>query len=164
MRHKHNSSRVLAEGFEQNVLCANIEVVRGLVKQEKVCRMQQHAEQRIPVPLAAREHADALEDIITRKEKTAEQVAQIRLARGGCNPTKIVENAGFLVEFFVLVLGEIIELHVVTKLVLARGERLDSGKEFNKRGLPCPIHSDQRNAIATLDHETCVSENFLLSV
>ena len=39
--------------------------------------MQQHPRQRIAIALAAREHADGLEDVVFGEQETAEQAAQL---------------------------------------------------------------------------------------
>ena len=50
---------VLHQGFEQDVFGAQVEVVGRLVEQQEIRGMQQHAQQRVAVALAAGEHADA---------------------------------------------------------------------------------------------------------
>src|SRR5215472_1303227 len=109
--------------------------------------MQQHAQQSIAVTFASGEHAYAFENIISGKQKTAEQVAQIGFARRWRYAAEIIENARLLVQLFVLVLRKIIALNVMPDVVLAACQRLDSGKQLDQRRLPCSIHADQGNAV-----------------
>ena len=61
---------------EQHVLGAHVEVVGGLVEQKKISRHHEHAGERVAVALAAREHADALENVVFGKQETAQNAAQ----------------------------------------------------------------------------------------
>ena len=90
--------------------------------------MQQHPQQRISVALTAGEYADTFEYFVSGEQEAAEQVAQIGFSRRGRNPADVVNHACVLVEFFVLVLREIIELNVVTELIFARGQWLGPGE------------------------------------
>src|SRR5437773_12321980 len=103
-------------------------MVCRFIKQQKVRRMQQHPQQRISVALTARKHADALKYFVSGEKEAAEQVAQIGFSRRGRDPADVVNHACVLVEFFVLVLREIVELNVVTELIFARGQWLGPGK------------------------------------
>ena len=89
--------------------------------------MQQHFEQRVTIALASGEDTDALEDIVAREKKTAEQAAQFGLR--GCTRklAEVVEDARFRIELFVLILREVVELHLVAELVFAGGQRLGVG-------------------------------------
>src|SRR5579871_654102 len=71
VRNEHHRSRVFHQRIQQNIFRAHVEVIRGLVKEEKIRRLQQQAEQGIAAALAAGEHADFLENIILRKEKAS---------------------------------------------------------------------------------------------
>src|SRR5207249_7738461 len=129
------------------------EVVGGLVEQQEIRGMQQHLEKRIAVALAAREYADALEDVVTREQKTAEQAAQLGLRGRWRHLSQVFQNAGFGVEFLVLVLREIVGLDVVAELEVSGREGLRASQQLDQCGLPCSIHADERNAVAALDHE-----------
>jgi len=118
---------VLHQGFEQDVFGAQVEVVGGLIEQQEVGGVQQHFEQRVAIALSAGEDADALKDIVAREKKTAEQAAQLGLRGGGREFAEVVEDASFRIEFFILVLREIVGLDVVAELVFAGGERLMIG-------------------------------------
>jgi hypothetical protein len=119
VRNEDDRARVLHQRFEQDIFGAQVEVVGGLVEQQEVGGMQQHFQQRVAIALASGEHADALEDIVSRKKKTAEQAAQLGLRRGGRKFAEIVENARFRIEFLVLVLREVVEMNFVAELVFA---------------------------------------------
>ena len=55
--------------------------------------MQQHAGQRVAVAFAAGKHADGLENIVFRKQETAQQAAQLRLCRARRYRRQIVQDA-----------------------------------------------------------------------
>src|SRR5260370_35728189 len=136
-------------------------MVGGLIEQQKVGGVPQHFEQRLAIALASGEDADALKNIVAREKKTTEQAAQLGL-RGRCREfSKVVEDASFRIEFFVLILREIVGLDVVAQLVFAGGERLLTGQQFNQSGLPSAVDSDQCDALAALDHEIHVLENLV---
>src|SRR5260370_3145488 len=137
-------------------------MVGGLIEQQKVGGVPQHFEQRLAIALASGEDADALKNVVARKKETAEQAAQLGL-RGGCREfSKVVEDASFRIEFFVLILREIVGLDVVAQLVFAGGERLLAGQQFNQSGLSCSVDSHQRDALTALDHEIYFLENLVL--
>src|SRR5581483_636604 len=81
VRNEDHRAGVLAERCEQHVFGAHIEVIGRLVKQEKIRRMQQHPQQGIAVALAAGEHADTLEHVVSGEQKTSQQTAQICFPR-----------------------------------------------------------------------------------
>ena len=64
VRDKHHRAGVLAQRFEQHVFGAHVQVVGGLIEEQEIRRTQQHARQGIAIALAARKHADALEDLV----------------------------------------------------------------------------------------------------
>lgn len=88
----------------------------------------------------------------------------MRLRGGGREFAEVVKNARFRIEFFVLVLREIVGLDVVSQFVFACGERFLPRQQFNQRRLPRPVDSDQRDALSALDHETDLLENFVFTV
>ena len=50
-------------------------MIGGLVEQQEIRRLQQHAGQRVAVAFAAGEHADAFEDIVAGEQEAAEQAS-----------------------------------------------------------------------------------------
>src|ERR1700674_239196 len=113
-------------------------MVGGLIEQQEVSRVQQHFQQRVAIALASGEDADALKHIVARKKKTAEQAAQLGLRGGGREFAKVVEDASFRIELFVLFLREVVGLDVVAQLVFAGAQGLLTGQQFNESGFPCP--------------------------
>ena len=83
--------------------------------------MQQHAGQRVTIALSAGEHADGLEYIVFRKQKAAEQAAQLGLGGARRGLKQIVEHARVGVERFVLVLSKIVDIGIVAQPQLAGG-------------------------------------------
>src|SRR5438270_8596044 len=108
--------------------------------------MQQHAGQRVTVALAAGEHADGLEHIVFREEKTAEQAAQLGLGGAWRSCKKIVEQAGLRVQSLVLVLGKVIDISVVSEAKLATRGRLQSGQQLDQGRLARAVHADESDA------------------
>jgi len=103
--------------LEQHVFGAQVEMIGGLVEQQKIRGPQQHARQGVTIALSAGKHADALEDFILRKQKASQQGAQLRLAAQRCrrHGADVVNQASFRVEHLVLVLREVISLHIVAQ-------------------------------------------------
>ena len=110
---------VFHERVEQHVFGAQVEVVGRFVEQQKICGMQQQAQQRVAAALAAGEHADLLENVVFGKKKTAEQAAQFGFAGAGRGVAEIVEDARVGIEFLVLILREVVGFHVVAEAEFA---------------------------------------------
>ena len=155
--------RELPQRFEQHVLGAQVEVVGRLVEQQEIGRPQQHARQRVAVALAAREHADALEDVVVGKQETAEQGAQARLvAEGrGRDAGEVVEQPRVRIERLVLVLREVVGLHVVPQAEFAGRHRLLAGQQLDERGFARAVHAHQGDAVAAIDDEVHAREDAL---
>src|SRR5207302_4966840 len=162
VRYEDNGSCVIHERIQQHVVCAQIEVVRGFVEEQKVRRMQQQTKQGIAPALSAREHPDLLKDIVFGEKETAKQAAQLSLGRARRKLAQIVDHASVRIEFLVLVLREIVRLYVVPEAELTVGQRFRAGKQFDQCGFACAVYAHQRDPVAALDHETDVAENFLL--
>jgi len=64
VRDEYHRSGKFLQRFEQYVFRLQVEVIGGFIKQEKIRRLQEHARHRVPVALAARKHADALEHVV----------------------------------------------------------------------------------------------------
>ena len=78
MRDEDQRAAEVLERLEQHVLRVEIEMVRRLVEQQRVRRPQEHARDREPRALTARQHAHGLVDIVAREEEAAEDVADGR--------------------------------------------------------------------------------------
>jgi len=76
-------------------------LVSRRVKPDEVRRAQQQLDQRVAVALAARKHADALENVVFAKQKAAEQPAEFRLCLGAAGARDTFEDDLFDVEFLV---------------------------------------------------------------
>src|SRR5579859_2769661 len=94
VRNEDHGAGELLQRIQQNVFGAQVEMVCGLVEQQKVRWMQQHAGQRVTVALAAGEHTYGLKDVIFRKKKAAKQVAQLSLGGARRSLKQIIEHAG----------------------------------------------------------------------
>ena len=137
---KDDRAGVLHQRFEQDVFGAQVEVVGGLVEQQEVGGVQQHFQQRVTIALASGEDADTLKDIVSREKETAEQAAQFGLRRGSGEFAEIVENAGFGIELFVLVLREVVEMDFVAEFVFARSQRFSCwARSLIRVDFPAPL-------------------------
>ena len=107
-----------------------------------------------PVALTAREHAQALENVIFGKQECSQQAAQLGLRVRGRQVPQVIQHAGLGIQLFILVLREVIGFHVVPQAKLAPGHRLNARQQLDERGFARAIHSHQRHTVATLNHET----------
>src|SRR5690349_14359981 len=95
-------------------------MVRRLVHQQKVRRMQQHPSQRIAISLSTAQNPDRLEDVVVREQETAEQTAKLRIGRARRERADIVQNLRLWIQHLVLVLRKVIRLNVVPELEHSR--------------------------------------------
>ena len=105
-----------------------------------------------------------LENIVGGKKETPEKAAQLCLCGTRRHVTKVVEDARFRIQFLVLVLGEVVRFNVVPQSVLASGQGLGLGQQFDQCGLSGSVDSDQGDPVATLDQEADVAKYFFLAV
>src|SRR5207248_1273354 len=75
MRHENQRSAVVDERVEQDFLRVEVEVVGGLVEEQRVRGAEKHPGDGESRALAARQHADFLVDVVAGKQKAAEDVA-----------------------------------------------------------------------------------------
>jgi len=76
VRHEQESAAEAGEGILQRFACRQVEMVRRLVEQEKVARVERQAGQRQAVLLSAAQDLDLLEDILARElENAADDVS-----------------------------------------------------------------------------------------
>jgi hypothetical protein len=78
VRHEDQRAAEILECVEEHVFGVEIEMVRGLVEQQRIGRPQQHPGHSEPGALAAREHRGLLVDVIARKKKAAKDGADGR--------------------------------------------------------------------------------------
>src|ERR1700678_162846 len=157
---KDGCPRVFHERLQQNVFGAEIEVVGGFVKQQKICGVQQQTKQSVASALAAGEHSNFLENVIFREEKTSEQAAEFGLSGTRRSVPEIIDHAGFGIEFLVLVLGEVIGLHVMAEAVFSRGGQLRASQKLDEGRFSRAIDSYERDAVAFFNQEIYAAENF----
>ena len=139
-------------------------MVGRFVQQQKVRRVQQHTQQGIAAALSAGEHSDFLEDVVFGEEKTSQQAAQLGLRGPRRHVAEIVNHAGVGIEFFVLVLGKVVSLNIVSKPELAAGERLRAREQLDEGRFTCSVHTYKCDPVAAFDHETDVAEDLFLSI
>ena len=114
---------VAEQGFQEDLLRGQVEVVRGLVEEEAVGGLEEELGEGKAAPLAAGEDAHALVDGVAREEEGAEEAADVRggFDRGGAH--HLLEDRVCLVEHLGVVLREIAEAHVVAETARAAVER-----------------------------------------
>ena len=139
-------------------------MVGRFVQQQKVRRVQQHTQQGIAAALSAGEHSDFLEDVVFGEEKTSQQAAQLGLRGPRRHVAEIVNHAGVGIEFFVLVLGKVVSLNIVSKPELAAGERLRAREQLDEGRFTCSVHTYKCDPVAAFDHETDVAEDLFLFI
>src|SRR5579864_8824846 len=103
--------------------------------------MKQHARQRVTIALPAREYSELLEHIVVGKQKTSQQITQLGHRRSRRDLLNVIQHAPFRIENFVLVLGEIVRLSVVSERILSGSERLAAIEHANQCRLARSIHS-----------------------
>ena len=81
VRNEDNRARELLQRRQKHILGPHIEMVGGLVQQEKVAGAHQHLCERISIPLATREHTDRLKHIVLGKQERSQNGAELRLRR-----------------------------------------------------------------------------------
>ena len=159
VRDEDQRAAVILERVEQDVLRVEVEMVGRLVEQQRVRRTQQHARHRQPRALAARQHAGLLVDVVAREEESAEDVADGRHhVVGRAGPQRVVDGE-IGVEPRRLVLREVLHHHLVSLAPLTRVRRLDAGEHAHQGGLPGPVRSDDRDAVAPLDVQARAPED-----
>src|SRR5258706_1143367 len=166
VRNENDRSAELLQRFKQHILGLQVEVIGGFIEQQEIRRLQQHARHRVAVTFAAGKHADALEHIVIRKKKAAEQCAQTRLIadRRGRDAGEVVDQAGRRIERFVLVLREIIHFHIVSQAKFALRHGFGPGQQLDESGFSGAIHAHERDTVSTIDHKIDALKYLLLSV
>ncbi len=101
------------EGIKEDVLAEEVQVVGGLVHEEQVRGAQKHLCQGETVALSAGEDRHLLVDVVAGEEEGAEYVPQLRHHGKGGVGEKLVVGCLFTVEDLGLVLGEVVEGHIV---------------------------------------------------
>src|SRR5579862_277351 len=162
VRNKDDGAGIFHQRVQQNIFCPQVKMVRGLVKQQEVRRMQQQAQQGIASTLTAGENADLLEDIVFGKQETSQQAAKLGLAATGRGIAEIIDQACVGLELLVLILREVVGLNVVPKAEFAMRCRLGAREKLDQRGPAGSVDADQRYAVSALNHETDIAEDFLL--
>ena len=81
--------------------------------------------------------------------------------RHGC---QIVDHAGGLVEFLVLVLGEIVGLGVVAQDVFAGGHGFGAGEDLDHGGFAGTVDAHEGETIAALDDQVAAGKHDVIAV
>src|SRR5581483_5087646 len=111
-----------------------------------------------------RENAERLEDILTRKEKAAQERTQLDLRHLARSAADVVKHARLTIEHLVLVLRKILAHDVVSEPHCSCRGCLPSGQQFDQRRFASTVYANQRHAVTALDRETHVVEHALLTV
>ena len=164
VRDEDDGSLEMAERFEQYVFGAHVEVVRRLIEQQKVRRMDQQLGECVAVALSAGEHAQRFKNVIPGEPKRPEQPARLGLRQVRRGIGEVLKHAARRIEHLVLVLGEVVRLDVVSEAEAACGRRIQLGQQSDQRGFARAVHADQSDAISALDGEARIGEDLLLAV
>ena len=151
MRDEDQRAAEILERLEQHVLRVEIEVVGRLVEQQRVRRAQQHARDRQPRALAARQHAHRLLDVVAREQEAAEDVADARHHVDRRVAGERLVDGQRRIEPRRFVLREVLHDDLVPLGPRAGVGRLDAREHPHQRRLAGAVRADQRDAIAALD-------------
>ena len=113
VRDEDNSPSEPLKRGEQYIFGAHIKMVGGLIEQQEIRRLQQHAGERITVALSTAEYTKGLEDIVATEDETTKQSAQLGLCGMWSNQLKVIKHTSAAIKFFVLVLGEVVSFHIM---------------------------------------------------
>ena len=136
----------------------------GSSSSRKLAGLTRILRQRVAVALAAGEDAEGLEDVVAGEEEAAEEAAQFGLRHFWRDAADVGEHLSAGVEDFVLVLREVFGKDVVAELQGAAGGSVLPGKQADEGGLAGSVDADQRDAVAAIDGEADVVEDFLRAV
>ncbi len=161
VRDEEDGAGEVGDGFEQDVLGAEVEVVGGLVEQQQVRGRDEHLGHGVAVALAAGEDAEFLEDVVAGEHEAAEQGAQLDDGNLGGDAGDVVEHLGVGVEDFVLVLREEVGEDVVAFADGAGGGLFLAAEQADEGGLAGAVGADEGDAVAALDREADVFEDAL---
>ncbi len=76
---------------------------------------------------------------------------------------EVVDHARFGIEFFVLILREVVGLNVVAEFVFALCRLFGSRQQLDEGGFACSIDAHESDAVAALDQKANVAENFFVA-
>src|SRR5207245_11455149 len=125
----------------------------------KIGGHHEHAGERKAVPFPSGKNADRLEHVVLGEQKAAQDTAQFGIGGARRDGSQVVDQASGRVQFFVLVLREIIGLRIVPQSVLPGGDWLGSGQNLDESGFAGAVYAHQRYPVAALDEEIGVAEN-----
>src|SRR5580693_2805518 len=125
--------------------------------------MQQQAKQGVAAAFAAGEHSDLLEHVIFGKQKTAEQAAEFSLRGARGRVAQIVDHPRVSIEFFVLILGEVVSLNVVAEAEFAMRCPFGARQKLDQCRFAGAVHADESDSIAALDQEVDIAEDLFFA-
>ena len=159
VRDEEDGAGEVADGVEQDVLGAEVEVVGGLVEEEEVRGGDEHLGHGVAVALAAGEDAELFEDVVAGEHEAAEERAEFDDGDLGSGSADVVEHDGVGVEDFVLVLGEEVDEDVVAFADGAGGGGFLLAQEPDESGFACAVGADEGDAVAAFDGEVEIVED-----
>jgi len=123
--------------------------------------VQQHFQQRVTIALASGEDADTLKDIVSREKK---QPSRLRSSVCVEAPESSPRSSRMRLRDRALCIGPARSSRdgLRGEFVFARSQLLLLGEELDQSGLPCSVDSDERDALAALDHEVHFVKNLVL--
>src|SRR5579864_7856570 len=76
----------------------------------------------------------------------------------------VIDHSTSRIEFFVLVLREIITFNVVSDLERTLSRRLKPREQFDQSGFSCSVHSDQCDTISAFEDEIDITEHSFCAI
>ena len=145
-------ARILFEGFDEHIDRLDVEVVGGLIEDEKVGGGEEGAGQGHAALLATGEYGDGLEDIVAPEEEGAEERADLGVGLTLCLLAERVEDGVPWVERLGLMLCEKCEVGVMAEGAGA-AEGLGAVEDAGEGGFAGAVAPDECDLIAALDGE-----------
>ena len=164
MRDDDDRAREVKDGFLQDVLRADVEVVRRLVEDKEVCGAKEELDKGYTTTLTPTEDGDLLLRLLTAEHKGPEEVIDAQADI----PLRFAVNSlvdGVVpVQLLALRLGEVADLDVVPELERARVVADFSHDTLDEGGLPRAILPDESDLLSALDGHIHIREDGVLAV
>ena len=147
---ENQGSLVVFECSDEGVDAAHVEMGGGLIHEQEVGGLQEHADEGEAAFFATAEDGDEFEDIVTTKQEGAEEGARQLLAGAAGQIHGRLKHGVLHVQSVAAILGEVAELGVVSGFDLAALRSEHAREELQQGGLACSVGSDKDDALTAL--------------
>ena len=153
--------KVLQGGFE-DIFGLHVQVVRRLIEDEEVARLEEEPDHRESASFASGEDFDFFLGGFAAEHEGAEDIADLRTDVSDCNVINSVEDGEVLIEKGCLVLGKITDLDVVSYFEGAQVVEL-AHDTLDESGFTFSVLADECHFLASSDGESDVMEDIVVS-